>query len=752
MIHTTLLRRNMSWFVEFFTELLLQIGLVPIQETDADILKNVTDKEKLQKLHSRFTSKVGVVSSSTQRNKSSQRLTLDINTNEPNGNESKSCGFVGNDYSTPDQYFTGHQEFFYRFIMFVDSFMFSSQLRNRLMAVIPKMWSSNDTGGVEQRIMHLQMLSKFLGVLTFSPYWTTDNLVEDSILSDPTDTSLKPLIQMTQFVERGWKERKLIVTIPWVLDFCQMIKWDQSLKRSAKYHTLFGILRAIHQWAMRRVISGDNSKSSNLFILALYLETFFVEVLGMIDVEGLPQVSLPSTMSLDGDGLDELNISFSSSFMNMTSSNLDGLQSLLDDLSRNGENSSLGGKSKKLKPYAISSHPSRESFSLRDDFQVQSLFFNSSPIHNYFHKQNGFITKMIDSFYHQHKDLQPICNFVIDLSLKNASETITNGNDSQIKSSYLRHSKSNGSKLLEPLDIDWYLQILRNVEIDAFDSIRIVLNNFIEVYIKESLNVLLSTFVSSQVHKIAIDLSTKFACVKGESIVISYIRVKVKKYIDEHIRKGFSARSSLIQSVDHDHPKLLSLQSKTESLDKMLKKSIDETSSNDNLAFTEKAPKLLQNLTHDIKDFYRRDSIDLGPLQDSLKKVLSKLLIYLQNLMKSTSPTITQRDSPPTGFIEAVELFCLVKELNLCPIEVCAFGHSCCNDVILGKMLKWKSSDLFMSAIKKALSSNAIEPGEMKSTIITKIGCSLMTQSESQHYFFLLRMVKQSVAQATTNV
>ena len=70
---------------------------------------------------------------------------------------------------------------------------------------------------------------------------------------------------------------------------------------------------------------------------------------------------------------------------------------------------------------------------------------------------------MIDSFYHQHKDLQPICNFVIDLSLKNASETITNGNDSQIKSSYLRHSKSNGSKLLEPLDIDWYLQILRNV-------------------------------------------------------------------------------------------------------------------------------------------------------------------------------------------------------------------------------------------------------------------------------------------------
>lgn len=39
---------NAPWFAELFTDLLLQIGLVPMQETDADILKNVADKDKLQ--------------------------------------------------------------------------------------------------------------------------------------------------------------------------------------------------------------------------------------------------------------------------------------------------------------------------------------------------------------------------------------------------------------------------------------------------------------------------------------------------------------------------------------------------------------------------------------------------------------------------------------------------------------------------------------------------------------------------------
>jgi len=45
---SNLLSSNIPWFAELFTDLLLQIGLVPMQELDADILKNVADKDRLQ--------------------------------------------------------------------------------------------------------------------------------------------------------------------------------------------------------------------------------------------------------------------------------------------------------------------------------------------------------------------------------------------------------------------------------------------------------------------------------------------------------------------------------------------------------------------------------------------------------------------------------------------------------------------------------------------------------------------------------
>jgi len=46
----TLLECNILWFVEFFVDLLLQIGLVPLEETDKDILSSVADRDRLQKL------------------------------------------------------------------------------------------------------------------------------------------------------------------------------------------------------------------------------------------------------------------------------------------------------------------------------------------------------------------------------------------------------------------------------------------------------------------------------------------------------------------------------------------------------------------------------------------------------------------------------------------------------------------------------------------------------------------------------
>ena len=297
----------MPWFADFFTELLLQIGLVPIQETDVDILNNVSDKDKLQKLHSRFTSKVGVVSGATQRNKSSQRLSLYSSESRKsnNGNNTDIGGggsFSGKSTMTPDQYFTGHQEFFFRFIRYVDSYSFSIHLRNRLVALVTSMWSSNETKGLEQRVMKLQMLSKFLGVLAFSPHWTDESYTLDppSLSNEVADTTT-PFIQIKDFLEKGWNERKLIVTIPWILSFFQMMNWDRLSMQRPYYRDIFSLLRTIHKWAIVQILNESSHRSSNLFLIVLQLESFFSEVVGLGEVEDMLSINLPTQYGNDLD-------------------------------------------------------------------------------------------------------------------------------------------------------------------------------------------------------------------------------------------------------------------------------------------------------------------------------------------------------------------------------------------------------------------------------------------------------------------
>ena len=43
-----LLPGNFDWFSGLFTDLLLQIGLVAVEETDKDVLKQVADKDRLK--------------------------------------------------------------------------------------------------------------------------------------------------------------------------------------------------------------------------------------------------------------------------------------------------------------------------------------------------------------------------------------------------------------------------------------------------------------------------------------------------------------------------------------------------------------------------------------------------------------------------------------------------------------------------------------------------------------------------------
>jgi hypothetical protein len=253
--------------------------------------------------------------------------------------------------------------------------------------------------------------------------------------------------------------------------------------------------------------------------------------------------------------LDSFNFGFSKSFFLSSFTYLEELHRLMTDLSCCGSNDmTTNGTSKKLKPYSLSSYQSGVSLSLMENNQIQG-----NNVNNYHHgglsrnyNGNGITTKMVDSFFYQHKELQLICNFVIDLSNKNASKEILKKEsiESNVKKNYYKHCfhgsseegilVSSTSKLTEAqsVGIGWYLGILRSVGLDTtFDPLCNAFNMLIQVYMVNAMNVSLSPLVTDEVREIATALSINHACCEGEAVVTSSIHIEVNRNIGEYVRK-----------------------------------------------------------------------------------------------------------------------------------------------------------------------------------------------------------------------
>jgi hypothetical protein len=805
MIHITLFKRNIPWFVEFFTELLLQIGLVPIQETDDDILNNVSDKDKLQKLHRRFTSKVGGVvgsSSSTrsasQRFRSSQRLSLDLSDTRSMGSTGIGIGQSNTDNSniaasmktrtnmtSPDEYFTGHQEFFYRFIRFVDSYSFSTHLRNRIVSLITTMWSLDERKGLEDRIMKLQMLSKFLGVLAFSPNWietetigllggsgpplqsssltATDEMLEDVII---------PFFDMKQFIEKGWKEQKLIITIPWIISYLQMIKWDESSMKKAYYRYIVSLMRNIHKWCIEQILCGCNFHTFNLLLLSLQLESFFSEVVGLGDIECLSSIDLPTQDGNDNisNSLDTCNIGFNSSFIMSSSTHLEDLQKLISDLSRFGRNILIAtGTSKKLKPYVLSSYTSSISFSLIGEKQLQDSIHDNNITTKSFHRDdNKIIGKMVDSFFHQHKELQSICDFIIDLSLKSASKDIEKlGLDFKVKESYLKHSVNteDGQMMIlsDPVDIDWYLKILRNVELDTRESAILDFNRMLHDYISNAMKAVIPSHVNNHVKNIATKISFKHAYRKGESVITSFIRGEVKKCIDEHVKRGQAMASTfryektltLIDVRLSYGCDFMKLESSVQALYVFLTLNTNESPVKDD------GQMLVERFTEQLDIAKNWDKYDVSiviPVQSEMRRIIKDLLIELISIAKhwlhskqtvsNESPHENPPNNPPLDFQDTMDLICNIATSTLFPTEILQFSEFICQSFVLRALLLWldayalKEKDL-MTMISKAVACSAIQKTRLETKLMELIKSSTMPQKMSINCLRILGALKE---------
>ena len=150
-----------------------------------------------QKLHSRFTS-------TSQHTSSRSSGKLQINT-ETNSNP-----------SLPSESFAaGHQEFFYIFIRAADSYTFNTHLKNKLATLLQDLNATNQVKGLCDHMAKTQMVALFLGLLVFSPNWSVPSCLHQ----------VPPSFDLLQCIEDGWVHRRLVIVIPWVVQFLSMLKW-----------------------------------------------------------------------------------------------------------------------------------------------------------------------------------------------------------------------------------------------------------------------------------------------------------------------------------------------------------------------------------------------------------------------------------------------------------------------------------------------------------------------------------------------
>lgn len=408
-----LMDSNLSWFAEFVCDMLLQIGYVPIQETDAELLR-IIDKDKLQKLHRRFSSKA------TRTDRSMKTIVAD-----PKREASSPI-------IAAQQHFPGHQEFFYLFIMSADSYSFAIHFRALLVAKLRELAGSTDNQEFEKKVMDSRLLARFLGVLVFSPNWQPRfESVNALLMSEPSLDGLLLLsasgLSVLAVAENAINSNSLVLAVPWLVELLKMARWDVRVKNSRLYWELLVLLRQIQ--IRRTVHCSEVTGSPQINVLVVQcLETFFSESLGLTQTMKLSPIDLSQYVGKTSDSrsFDDIAITISPGVLAASNSHIDELAGLTSDLAQKESFSYRSpGAMRKLRPSIVSptiislQSPTASQSIMYTDAEHSDAVMLSPPDTDLGNPCISFQSKLRDSFFHQHRDLRILCEFAVAQTLKN---------------------------------------------------------------------------------------------------------------------------------------------------------------------------------------------------------------------------------------------------------------------------------------------------------------------------------------------
>ena len=139
----------------------------------------------------------------------------------------------------PDPSFSGDQEFFKEFIVH-STYAFVTHLKDILASSIMSKNDSNDPKvKYDKIVIELRILAKFLGFVEALPYQNWQQ-TDSPLATDPSRLDLE------QVLHSSTKKRKLIITVPWIVEYCSML--DPISIKLPYYQNIFKQLIKIYKF------------------------------------------------------------------------------------------------------------------------------------------------------------------------------------------------------------------------------------------------------------------------------------------------------------------------------------------------------------------------------------------------------------------------------------------------------------------------------------------------------------------------
>ena len=417
-------------------------------------------------------------------------------------------------------------------------------LSRRLSVELLNLSNEMDTSTLSVRITKSRLLAKFLGFLTFSPFWNAEiQLTHDQKGNDNNSVShlykdaiqhsnaVQPLLPIQSLIEKASKGNNLLSVIPWVCEFFSMMKWD-SFKHieSSQYICSIGILSRIYV-ETRHVWSDSNiDYRSNMMLISMMIEKLFDETFGwnkscfFISTESPRECYCSERIS--DSAIDSCHFPVSKKFLIDILPSLDEIEKAL--LYQHSENYS--STMKKMRPHIVS--------------QVQRVphqIFPPSPPrrsknHNIASPESSIQDRLIAAFFHQHKDLEKIANFVSDtvirkFSLNKVKLYIIDAIDSETDSSSIVFCDP-GSDFF---DLAKWSVLTSRIK----DIAKVAAKAALRKQCEEDIRSVMTALVVDNdelVKDVAIKLTIQHAIKKGDVFVDSLInQVETKRLLDEKL-------------------------------------------------------------------------------------------------------------------------------------------------------------------------------------------------------------------------